>query len=67
MSTPSLYRLATARADRAEDGLKQIDEIVSPIVSNPGCELNTVDLVRKLAQEVLEWREASLHRGDGVG
>lgn len=34
---------------RNEDGLRQIQDIAEQFVGNPGCEMNAVDLVRKMA------------------
>lgn len=39
-----------ASSNRSEYALNQIQEIAEECVSNPGCELNTVDLVKKMAE-----------------
>lgn len=46
--TEAIAQDRKTRELRAEDGLRQIDEIAHEIISNPGLEKNTVDLVSEM-------------------
>lgn len=56
MSTPKLYAAATARADRAEGALNLIENIACAFVSDPGCEMNTVDKVKEMGHMIQRLR-----------
>lgn len=50
------FKVVQLQRDRAENGIMQILDIAEQFVSNPGSELDAVDLVKKMA-EILKDRQ----------
>jgi hypothetical protein len=57
MASPQLYYAATARADRAEDGLAKVEAIADAFVTDPGCEMNVVDKVEAMGHMIQQLRQ----------
>lgn len=49
------YSVSQSALERAKDGMRLVAEIVDEAVPNPGCELDTVDLVRRLREQSATW------------